>query len=136
MLPPRTYRLQQVFMPMTALIDIVFLLLIYFLLTTNYLVSEVLPLQLPVAETNQTQSSGSIIVSIDKKGDLYFAGQPISETALRDRLTAELQKDLPSLVIRSDTGVELGLVVKLLDMARGCGAKDVSLATKALAENP
>jgi len=130
MLPARRYQRQVVRVPMTALVDIVFLLLIYFLLTTNYLVSDTLPLELPSAKTSLPQNSQALTVSLDAEGVIYLAGKAVAGNELATGLCAVLADNaLQPLVIRSDGKVELSKVVKVLDMARTCGAVSISLAT-------
>lgn len=115
---------------MTALIDIVFLLLIYFLLTTNYLTSDIFPLELPMAETAAPQHSGEMIIALDSAGAIHLDGTIVSDEELSQRLQGKLQQSgLRSVLIRSDSSVELAKVVTVLDIARACGAEQISLAT-------
>jgi len=115
---------------MTALIDIVFLLLIYFLLTTNYLTSTILPLELPTTETALPQNTQVLTISLDVEGGMYLAGRTVAENELAAHLCSALTHNgSHPVVIRSDGRVELARVVKVVDLARGCGAAAVSLAT-------
>lgn len=115
---------------MTALIDIVFLLLIYFLLTTNYLTSNTLPLELPATETALPQDAQVLTISLDVEGGMYLAGRAVAENELATHLCSALANNGSyPVVIRSDGRVELGRVVEVVDLARGCGAATISLAT-------
>jgi len=66
----KTKKRYEIKIPMTALIDIVFLLLIYFLLTTNFLVEEGIKIKLPQAKASAPQTEQEITVFVDKQGRL------------------------------------------------------------------
>lgn len=130
-LPIQTYKKKPIQMPMTALIDIVFLLLIYFLLTTNYLTSETLPLELPGAVSGVPQQDKVITISIAKEGEIHLLGTSLTDKELFIRLSTEV-KHHPGLgvVLRSDRTVPLDRIVKVLDIAHSCSVKQLSLATR------
>ena len=130
MLPPRRYVRQEVQMPMTPLVDIVFLLLIYFLLTANYLVSDIVPLELPTAQTSSPQTSRMMRISVTDIGEIYISGSRVTATEMREKICAMVvqQPSMP-LVIRADGKAELASVIEVLDKARGCGVVEISLAT-------
>lgn len=124
-------------MPMTALIDIVFLLLIYFLLTTSYLTSDILPVELPVAETATPQQEQMVTISLDSAGVVYLDGLAISDKELLQGLQGGLHKQAPrSVVLRSDRNVALERVVTVLDIVRTCGVEGISLATSRVGSEP
>lgn len=128
-LPARISEKSTVQLPMTPLIDIVFLLLIYFLLTTNFLASDSLPLDLPSAATATSRQSAAIIVSLDAAGQAHLEGSLVSDKELPSRLRDSLAKQKGrSVLIRSDRSVPLARVVTVLDIARACGAVEISLA--------
>lgn len=130
-LSQKSYRKKAVQMPMTALIDIVFLLLIYFLLTTNYLTSDVLSVELPQAVNAVTAQTDSITITIDAQGTAHLAGEPNSDEELRTRLVAKMavESGVP-VVVRASRSVSLERVVTVMDIASGCGVRKLSLATK------
>ena len=68
----------QVQAPLTALIDIVFLLLIYFLLTTNFMVEEGIKIKLPQAKASAPQTEEVITVYVDQEGRAYLENQEVS----------------------------------------------------------
>lgn len=130
MLPPRRYVRREVQIPMTPLIDIVFLLLIYFLLTINYLVTDIVPLELPKAKTSLPQSPRAMMVSVNDIGEIFISGRHVAIAEMREEICAMvIQQPSMPLVIRADGKAELARVVEVLDKARGCGAVEISLAT-------
>lgn len=118
-------------MPLTALIDIVFLLLIYFLLTTNFLVEEGIKVKLPEARASSAQVSDNITIVIDAAGHSYIDGQQILVKELFDTLKNLLREGKDRLVIvRADRTVVLDKAVKVMDIAKAAGAERLSLATE------
>jgi len=128
--PKRRTRLQ-VQVPLTSLIDIVFLLLIYFLLTTNFMVEEGIKIKLPQARASAPQTEEVITVYVDKQGRAYLGTEEASLGVLFDRLREMIgdQKD-KLVVIRADRGVILNKAVKVMDVAKAAGAGRLCLATE------
>jgi biopolymer transport protein ExbD len=121
----------QVQAPLTALIDIVFLLLIYFLLTTNFLVDEGIKIKLPQARASAPQTEEVITIYVDKEGRSYLENR---ETGL-DRLFEGIKKRIGGdknrlVVVRADRGVMLNRAVKVMDIAKAAGAARLCLATE------
>ena len=117
--------------PMTSLIDIVFLLLIYFLLTTNFMVEEGIKIKLPQAKASTPQTEEVITIFVDAYGRSFMGQEEISLDRLFDRLKEQLasrQNDL--VVIRADRAVILNKAVKVMDIAKAAGAGRLVLATE------
>ena len=122
------YQLQS---PLTSLIDIVFLLLIYFLLTTNFLVEEGITIKLPDAKASAPQIKQEITVTVDEEGKAYMADQEIPLDQLYTRIKEMIGKDKDRLVIiKADKTVILNKAVKVMDIAKAAGASRLSLATE------
>lgn len=121
----------QVQAPLTALIDIVFLLLIYFLLTTNFLVDEGIKVKLPQARASAPQTEEVITVFVDGHGQPYVNESPVSPEQLFDRLKTMIgtRKD-QLVVVRADRTVILNQAVKVMDVAKAAGAGRLCLATE------
>ena len=121
----------QIQAPLTALIDIVFLLLIYFLLTTNFMVDEGIKIKLPQAKASMPQTEETITVYVDRDGRSYLDNREISFTELFKKLKAMIgdRKD-KLVVVRADRGVILNKAVKVMDVAKAAGAGRLCLATE------
>lgn len=117
--------------PLTSLIDIVFLLLIYFLLTTNFMVEQGIDVNLPDAEASAPQTRQEVTVYIDRTGEVYLGEAKIDFNDLFDRLRERI-KDNPHglVVIKADRLVSVDRAVQVMDMARAAGAKRLFLATE------
>jgi biopolymer transport protein ExbD len=78
------------------LIDIVFILLIFFMVTTTFVKDMTLELERPSASSSTMASSKAIRLFIDKAGDIYLDGEPIRvwliQSKLRDLLSTSIQK--------------------------------------------
>jgi biopolymer transport protein ExbD len=121
----------QIQAPLTALIDIVFLLLIYFLLTTNFMVDEGIKIKLPQARASMPQTEETITVYVDRDGRSYLDNREISFTELFKRLKAMIgDRNDKLVVIRADRGVILNKAVKVMDVAKAAGAGRLCLATE------
>ena len=118
---------------LTPLIDVVFQLLVFFLLTTTFTVPAV-PLELPGARSGQeSPQHRRIDVSLTKDGRIFVGGSVVSEAQIKPilvqrlRLSPELQ-----VVIRGDVGSRYGLFMAVLDACREAGAVRVKLETTPL----
>lgn len=117
--------------PLTALIDIVFLLLVYFLLTTNFIVDEGIDINLPQAEASKPQVQQEITVYVDADGRAFLENRELALNELFSRLQTLIGQGPDRLVvIRADRSVVLDKAVQVMDMARAAGAGRLFLATE------
>lgn len=121
---------------LTPLIDVVFLLLIFFMVTTTFVHGAGLRIQLPRAgDARKLTSQGRIELSIDASGDYFVNGRRLSNetpAALRKALaaTAGKHRDQP-VVIRADGRSSHQSVVTALDVAGAMGFRHLAIATRA-----
>jgi len=116
---------------MTPIIDIVFLLLIFFLLTTNFITEEGIKVNLPQAKSTTAQTQEDITVFISKEGKIFIRNAEMNESRLFDRLSALIANDPHKLVIvKADREVILNKAVKVMDIAKAAGAERLCIATE------
>jgi len=128
---PRKQERYQIQMPLASLIDIVFLLLIYFLLTTNFIVEQGIDVNLPDAEASVPQTREEITVYVDKDGMVYIGDQPVEFNNLFDRLKDRIQANPKQLmVVKADGSIDLDRAVQVMDIAQAAGAQSLFLATE------
>lgn len=129
--PKKERRFYQLQAPLTSLIDIVFLLLIYFLLTTNFMVDEGIKVQLPQADATSPQVQKEITISIDKDGRIFLDNRQIPLHELFQSLKSRLhgKNDAP-VVIKADRSIALNTAVHVMDVAKAAGAGRLVLATE------
>jgi len=125
--PPR----RDVRIDISALIDVVFLLLIFFAVSTTFLESSGLDLELPSAETSAATETQEVIVWIGEEGNLRFDGRDLPLADLEIDLKAALQKaERKFVVIMADRNARLEQVVQVMDLARRSGAVGLSIASE------
>jgi len=128
--PKRRERIK-VQVPLTPLIDIVFLLLIYFLLTTNFMVDEGIKIKLPQARAAAPQTEEVLTVYVDQQGRAFIGTEEVSIARLFDRLKEMIgSQENKLVVIRADRAVILNKAVKVMDIAKAAGAGRLCLATE------
>lgn len=115
----------------TPLIDIVFLLLIFFMISTTFAESHAIKVKLPAAGTSTVESSvKDITVSIKEDGGVFFEDKEISIPVLKQKMEDGLKSNPKiALIVRADKKVEHGKVVGVLDIAKRTGIQKIAVAT-------
>jgi biopolymer transport protein ExbD len=112
---------------MAPLIDVVFQLLIFFMLSSSFLMP-MLRLTLPKASTRDEQQAQRLIVSVDKTGQAFLNTQPVSLEALRGELERRLGADpVRAVHLRGDEETSYKLFVQVMDIARQAGARQINI---------
>lgn len=119
---------------LTSLIDVVFLLLIFFMISTTFEQSSALQVALPEASDNvPEQAKQAVVLAIDARGNMALDERRLSdngEVALRTALTEALPEiRRSSLLISADADVAHRHVVAVMDMAGQLGITNLSIAT-------
>ena len=116
------------------LVDVVFLLVIFFAVTTTFLDTAGLELDLPKSDGRTERDQESLVVFVDREGAIFFDEQPIADT---DALAATLREALEArdandreVVLRGDEKVDYGLVVSVMDAIREAGGASLNLAAQ------
>jgi biopolymer transport protein ExbD len=130
-LQPRKRKRYEIQAPLTSLIDIVFMLLIYFLLTTNFMVDEGIKIKLPQAKAAAPQTQQEITIYVDRDGRAFIMNKEVPLNILFSELKKMIggQKDR-LVVIKADRAVILNKAVKVMDIAKAAGAGRLCLATE------
>ncbi|MFT6264525.1 MAG: biopolymer transport protein ExbD [Oleiphilaceae bacterium] len=115
----------------SPLIDMVFILLIFFMVTTTFVKDMKLDLDRPSASSAASASTKAVRVFIDKLGDVYVDNQPVRiyslQSKLRDMLRVSTDK---SVLVVTDENVPAKLVLEVIDQSKLSGATDVGVATE------
>ena len=117
---------------LTPLIDIVFLLLIFFMLTSHFVREDTLNIQLPEAASGQQlDEKKSIEVVINAEEQWLYEGEVVDADKLKQVLREDLSKlEVKRVRIRGDKVSDLGSAVSLLDLVREAGASGVDIVTQ------
>ncbi|MGR5068770.1 MULTISPECIES: ExbD/TolR family protein [Vibrio] len=114
---------------MTPMLDIVFIMLIFFIVTTSFVKEAGLEVNRPTASSAQTVKKGNIMVAIGAAGDVWVDKRRIEVDAVRaniERLRAESPDG--AVVIQADTESNAGVVVKVMDQIKMAGVESISIA--------
>ena len=117
---------------LTPLVDVVFLLLIFFMVSTTFKEDEGLELRLPEASSAQpTSSDETLKVTVGSGGSIRFQGQELDpdglEGAVRQALADSERREV---IVEADARVEHGLVVKVMDALRRAGVRGLTVGTR------
>ncbi|MGM0594866.1 MAG: ExbD/TolR family protein [Pseudomonadota bacterium] len=117
---------------LTPLIDIVFLLLVFFMLTSHFVQEQALNIDLPVADTGEAVvEDGQLEVVLRPEGvvliDEHIVEADSLEAVLREKLRGRSEKLVR---VRGDRGAPLGKAVVIMDAARKAGADGVDIVTE------
>jgi biopolymer transport protein ExbD len=116
---------------MSPLIDMVFILLIFFMVTTTFVKDMKLDLQRPNAASASMASTKSIRVFVDQYDAIYVDNQPVRIYALQSKLRDMLRSSTDkSVLVVTDENVAAKIVLEVVDQSRLAGAIDVGVATE------
>jgi biopolymer transport protein ExbD len=122
---------RSVILNVTSLIDVLFLLLIFFMISTTFLSTPAIKLELPKAKNADAVRQEPLVVYIDADGTLFFNDEPIDAgllpAALKDRL---LKNDDKAVILKADSRVSHGSVVEIMDIVKGAGARRLVVSTQ------
>ena len=115
---------------LTPLIDMVFLVVIFFMLNTTLSINPAITVDLPSAYTSQAVMEEEIIVTLTRAGEIYIGKVSVA----RERFAAELKKETVRLertdmILQADESLPYRDVVEIMDLARLVGIEAISLVT-------
>lgn len=115
----------------SSLTDIVMLLLIFFLITSQFVVQTGVKVKLPGAKNMEQSMPTKLVVSITSENRVYLGTKEVAF----DKIAAELsiqndQGEKASLVIRADKSVNIESVIKVIDAAKGVGITKFTIETE------
>lgn len=114
----------------TSLIDILFLLIIFFVVTSTFLEQPGMRLDLPSAETAEQTEVRELVLEMDASGRMRLGSDEVTLGGLRQALAGRIEEGDGGklLVIRADRGARHGDVVKVMDIAKQVGVRDLVIA--------
>ena len=114
---------------LTPIIDCVFNLLIFFIVTTTFVEETGVQVDKPQAASGVQLEKTSILIALTAKGQVVYGGHEIGMSGVQPLVRRELQKEDIPVIIQAYSAVQSGLLVRVIDEAKLAGAKKVSLAT-------
>ena len=117
-------------MDISPLIDCVFILLIFFIVTTTFVKETGVEVDKPQAASAQKLEKNSLLLAITEDGQVVYGGDDIGVSGVRPLVKRMLRKEEVPVIIKSDRETPSGLLVRVLDEAKLGGAKKVSIGTE------
>jgi len=117
---------------LTPMIDIVFQLLIFFMVTAVFAVTPGLDIKLPEAEEAQAPEKENLFIVVDQDGNMKLNHQTVTFSNLKDKLQEKRQllDNTTMIIIQGDERATHGQIVQIMDIARQVGVVDQIIATE------
>lgn len=117
---------------LTPMIDVVFLLLIFFMVTTTFSKESMIKIQLPQAEGLARSQEKQLVLTIDQAGKYFLDDQAIEgkDTAGLTKVLDEIGNKQTSLLINADARAPIQSAISVLDIASKKGFKNITFATQ------
>ena len=115
----------------TSLIDVLFLLLIFMMVSSTFIEDPGIKLDLPETQSAPSVKKSEYILSVKIDGSLFLNEKSLSLDELEENLKSTLveMKD-ESLILKGDTNIPYGKVVKIMDIVKKSGVKKLIIATR------
>ncbi|MCK5222531.1 MAG: biopolymer transporter ExbD [Candidatus Aminicenantes bacterium] len=115
----------------TSLIDVLFLLLIFMMVSSTFIEDPGIKLDLPETQSAPSVKKSEYILSVKSDGSLFLNEKSLSLDELEENLKSTLveMKD-ESLILKGDTNIPYGKVVKIMDIVKKSGVKKLIIATR------
>ncbi len=114
---------------MTSMVDVVFIMLIFFIVTTSFVKEAGIEINRPQASTAERQERGNIMIAVADNGAVWIDGRQVDIRAVRaniERMRAENPE--AAVVIQADEASQAGILVQIMDQARMAGIMNVAIA--------
>ena len=119
----------------SPLIDMVFILLIFFIVTTVFVEETGIEVQRPEAATGVRLERESILLAVSNEGKVYYGGKTVLMESVRPLVKRLLKTENRPIIVQGDESANYGVVLRVLDEAKMAGAQSVSLATNPISKN-
>lgn len=122
---------EQANVDMTPLIDVVFILLIFFILSASFQQDNQINVERPNSKATDATSSMSLSVAIDQQKQVWIDNKIVKVASLTSRVKQKVaQASNVSVIIDVDKSVESGLLIQVIDQVRIAGVNNVAVATE------
>ncbi len=114
---------------LTPMMDVIFIMLIFFIVTTSFIKETGIEINRPVAATAQHMEHGNIMIAVSTAGAVWIDGRQVDILALRanvERLRAESPES--AVIIQADEAANIGVLVQVMDQVRLAGVLNMAIA--------
>ena len=114
---------------MTPMLDIVFIMLIFFIVTTSFVKESGVTVSVPQAHTASSQENANIFIAITAQGEVWIDRRPVDPRSVR-AIVARMHADNPegAVIIQSDEAATNGMLVEVMDQVRLAGVEGIAIA--------
>ena len=114
---------------MSPMIDCVFILLIFFIVTTTFVEETGIEVDKPQAASSVRLEKTSVLIALTANGAVVYGGREIGMSGVQPLVRRMLQKEDVPVIVQADAAAPSGLLVRVIDEAKLGGAQKVSVAT-------
>lgn len=127
----RIEREEEMDINITPMLDIVFIMLIFFIVTTSFVKDTGIDPQRPTAKTTEPKPRGNILIGVNTEGHIWMNNRRIELTDIR-QMVEETVRETPesSAVVVSDEAAPTGTVIDIMDQVRAGGVTNISIAAE------
>ena len=124
-------RRKKILINITPLIDVLFLLLIFFIVSSTFLEQPAVTVELPSAYTSQPEKVRQYVITVTKSGDIFIndIAYPLAELKSHLRDIAQ-EKDEKTIILKADSSAPYGIIIDVIDTARQCGLTKIIALTE------
>jgi len=116
---------------MTPMLDIVFIMLIFFIVTTSFVKESGIQVREPEAKTAEKKPKANIFIGISNEGEIYMQKDKVEKEAVRARIeTMLLENPESSVVIQADIKAKSGILLDVIDAVKAAGVKKIAVAAE------
>ncbi|HJN48294.1 MAG TPA: biopolymer transporter ExbD [Acidobacteriota bacterium] len=126
---------RRVSLDISPLLDVVFLLLIFFLVTTTFMPDASMDLELPESTTATQSEVAATVVTVGEDGGVQIDGDSVSMQELERTIAALLPEEREKITVRADARVDYGVIVRIIDALRNAGVDALSLPMDTVQSN-
>ncbi|MBU0571310.1 MAG: biopolymer transporter ExbD [Candidatus Omnitrophica bacterium] len=124
----RTIEIERGHLDIAPLIDVIFLLLIFFMLTSSFIFQPGIRVNLPKAVTSEVLHRELLVIVVTAGNEVYVNERPVDNEELFSRISLAARENQP-LLIKADKKANLGKVIEIWDLCRQVEVKQVNIAT-------
>jgi len=114
---------------MTSMMDVIFIMLIFFIVTTSFVKEAGIEVNRPTAVSAERQELGNIMIAVSESGAVWIDGRQVDVRAVRanvERLRAENPEG--AVIVQADEASRTGILIQILDQVRLAGVHNVAVA--------
>jgi biopolymer transport protein ExbD len=122
---------RKVTLNLTSLIDVLFILIIFFAVSSTFLEQPGIELKLPEAESSEVQPTQKVVIYVDSEGDIFLNDDSMELDQLADAVESLISTQTEkSVILRADSAVKHGTIISIMDLLRRKGIFKIVVSTE------